>query len=93
MSQTAYINSAILPWSRQRAGLSQEQVAKGLMVKLEKLKEWEDGQSLPSFNQAQKWAALVHVPFGYLFLSTPPPEQLPLPDLRTVGGVFQTSQV
>ena len=26
--------------------------------------------------------------FGYLFLSTPPPEQLPLPDLRTVGGVF-----
>ena len=88
MSQTAYINSAILPWSRQRAGLSQEQVAKGLMVKLEKLKEWEDGQSLPSFNQAQKWAALVHVPFGYLFLSTPPPEQLPLPDLRTVGGVF-----
>ncbi|HJH21673.1 XRE family transcriptional regulator [Pseudomonas sp. FP215] len=88
MSQTAYINSAILSWSRQRAGLSQEQVAKGLMVKLEKLKEWEDGQSLPSFNQAQKWAALVHVPFGYLFLSTPPPEQLPLPDLRTVGGVF-----
>ncbi|WP_248749063.1 XRE family transcriptional regulator [Pseudomonas sp. MWU15-20650] len=88
MTQTAYINPVILSWSRQRAGLSEAQVAKGLMVKLERLKEWEGGQSLPSFNQAQKWAAIVHIPFGYLFLRTPPPEHLPLPDLRTVGGVF-----
>ena len=88
MTQTAYINHAILSWSRQRAGLSEAQVAKGLMVKLERLKEWEGGRSFPTFNQAQKWAALVHVPFGYLFLSAPPPEHLPLPDLRTVGGVF-----
>ena len=88
MTQTAYINPAILSWSRQRAGLSEAQVAKGLMVKLERLKAWEGGQSLPSFNQAQKWAAIVHVPFGYLFLKAPPPEYLPLPDLRTVGGVF-----
>ncbi|WP_448653082.1 ImmA/IrrE family metallo-endopeptidase [Pseudomonas fluorescens] len=88
MSQIAYINPAILSWSRQRAGLSEAQVAKGLMVKLERLKKWEGGQSLPTFNQAQKWAAIVHVPFGYLFLRAPPPEHLPLPDLRTVGGVF-----
>lgn len=88
MTQTAYINPAILSWSRQRAGLSEVQVAKGLMVKLERLKEWEGGQSLPSFNQAQKWAVIVQVPFGYLFLTVPPPEHLPLPDLRTVGGVF-----
>ncbi len=88
MSQIAYINPAILSWSRQRAGLSEAQVAKGLMVKLDRLKEWEGGQSLPTFNQAQKWAAIVHVPFGYLFLRAPPLEHLPLPDLRTVGGVF-----
>ncbi|MDQ0706253.1 Zn-dependent peptidase ImmA (M78 family)/DNA-binding XRE family transcriptional regulator [Pseudomonas sp. W3I7] len=88
MTQTAYINPAILFWSRQRAGLSEAQVAKGLMVKLERLKEWEGGQSLPSFHQAQKWAAIVHVPFGYLFLRAPPPEHLPLPDLRTLGGVL-----
>ncbi|WP_416364455.1 XRE family transcriptional regulator [Pseudomonas sp. NFX183] len=88
MSQVAYVNPAILSWSRQRAGLSEAQVAKGLMVKLDRLKEWEGGQSLPTFNQAQKWAAIVHVPFGYLFLRAPPLEHLPLPDLRTVGGVF-----
>ena len=88
MTQRAFINPAILSWSRQRAGLSEAQVAKGMTLKLERVAEWEGGQSLLSFNQAQKWAAIVHVPFGFLFLKTPPQERLPLPDLRTVGGVF-----
>lgn len=88
MTQTAFINPEILSWSRQRAGLSEAQIAKGLTVKLERVKEWEAGQSLPSFSQAQKWAAIAHVAFGVLFLKAPPPESLPLPDLRTVGGVF-----
>lgn len=87
MTQTAFINPAILSWSRQRAGLSEAQVAKSLTVKMERVKAWESGQSLPSFNQAQKWAAVAHVPFGFLFLKAPPQEHLPLPDLRTVGGV------
>ncbi|WP_460951932.1 ImmA/IrrE family metallo-endopeptidase [Pseudomonas marginalis] len=88
MTQTAFINPEILSWSRQRAGLSEAQIAKGLTVKLERVKEWEAGQSLPSFSQAQKWAAIAHVAFGVLFLKAPPRESLPLPDLRTVGGVF-----
>lgn len=88
MTQTAFINPAILSWSRERAGLSEAQVAKGLPVKLERVKEWEGGKSLPTFNQAQKWAAIAHVPFGFLFLKAPPEEHLPLPDLRTVGGIF-----
>lgn len=88
MTQTAFINPAILSWSRQRAGLSEAQVAKGMTVKLERVAQWEGGKSLPSFAQAQKWAATVHVPFGFLFLKTPPQDQLPLPDLRTVGGVI-----
>lgn len=52
MTQTAFINPEILSWSRQRAGLSEAQIAKGLTVKLERVKEWEAGQSLPSFSQA-----------------------------------------
>ena len=86
MTQTALINPAILSWSRQRAGLSEAQVAKGLTVKTQRVMEWESGRSLPTFNQAQKWAAIAHVPFGFLFLQAPPQEHLPLPDLRTVGG-------
>lgn len=88
MTQTAFINPSLLSWSRQRAGLSEAQVAKPLTVKTQRVTEWEVGTSLPTFNQAQKWAAITHVPFGFLFLQAPPQEHLPLPDLRTLGGVL-----
>lgn len=88
MTQTAFINPAILSWSRQRAGLSEAQIAKGLALKIVKVKKWEGGQNLPTFNQAQKWAVITQIPFGFLFLKAPPQEHLPIPDLRTVGGVF-----
>lgn len=87
MSQSAFINPALLSWSRLRAGLSEIQVAKGLPVKAQRIRDWEAGRSLPTFSQAQRWASIAHVPFGFLFLKEPPAEQLPLPDLRTVGGV------
>lgn len=87
MSQSAFINPALLSWSRLRAGLSEIQIAKGLPVKSERIRDWEAGKSLPTFNQAQKWASIVHVPFGFLFLKEPPEERLSLPDLRTLGGV------
>ncbi|QAY89721.1 ImmA/IrrE family metallo-endopeptidase [Pseudomonas sp. ACM7] len=87
MIQAALVNPSLLTWSRERAGLSTEQVAKKLPVKPDRVEEWEAGETKPTFLQAQKWASLAHVPFGFLFLQQPPVEQLPLPDLRTVGGV------
>lgn len=82
----ALINPSILTWSRLRAGLSEDRLAHGLAIKAEKVFEWEAGKSAPTFKQAQKWATLAHIPFGFLFLKEPPQEALPLPDLRTVGG-------
>lgn len=87
MSQAALVNPSLLTWSRERAGLSTEQVAKKLPVKPDRVQEWEAGETKPTFLQAQKWASLAHIPFGFLFLQQPPVEQLPLPDLRTVGGI------
>lgn len=87
MSQAALVNPSLLRWSRERAGLSTEQVAKKLPVKRDRVQEWEAGETKPTFLQAQKWASLAHIPFGFLFLQQPPVEQLPLPDLRTVGGI------
>ncbi|RML99335.1 DNA-binding protein, partial [Pseudomonas syringae pv. maculicola] len=86
MSQAAFVNPSILTWSRERAGLSAAQVARKLPVKPERVEEWESGEARPTFLQAQKWASVAHVPFGFLFLLQPPVEQLPLPDLRTVGN-------
>jgi len=87
MSQAAFINPELLVWSRERAGLSAEDVAKKLPAKPNRVLEWEAGTSKPTFSQAQHWASIAHIPFGLLFLREPPVESLPLPDLRTVGGI------
>ena len=87
MTQAALVNPLILTWSRLRAGLSTEQLARKLPVKTERLESWEAGKAKPTFLQAQKWANAAHIPFGFLFLPQPPVESLPLPDLRTVGGL------
>ncbi|WP_348970466.1 XRE family transcriptional regulator [Pseudomonas atacamensis] len=87
MTQAALVNPTILTWSRERAGLSTEQVARKLPVKPERVERWEAGKARPTFLQAQKWASVAHIPFGFLFLPKPPAEELPLPDLRTVRGI------
>lgn len=56
-------------------------------MKPDRVQEWEAGETKPTFLQAQKWASVAHIPFGFLFLQQPPAEQLSIPDLRTVGGI------
>ncbi|MEF1256116.1 ImmA/IrrE family metallo-endopeptidase [Vibrio sp. M260112] len=86
MANKALINPYMLTWARQRAGLSDDVLAKKLGVKkVEKIAIWENGEDQPTFGQAQKLAQITSVPFGYLFLANPPYEELPIPDLRTVG--------
>jgi Zn-dependent peptidase ImmA (M78 family)/transcriptional regulator with XRE-family HTH domain len=81
----AMINPHILSWARQRAGLDVHALARKLNVDEEKLASWEQGGVRPTFKQAQNYAHNTHVPFGYLFLKQPPKDELPIPDLRTVG--------
>ncbi len=84
----AFINPQMLVWARKRLHYSsQSEAAEKLGVTIEKLAVWESGQERPSFRQAQDLAKKLRIPFGYLYLSTPPNERLPLPDLRTVADV------
>lgn len=86
MAAQALINPQIVTWARQRAGLSEEAFAQKLGIKdIAKVTEWEAGTAKPTFVQAQKVANVTSIPFGYLFLAKPPKEELPIPDLRTVG--------
>ena len=78
----APINPDLLRWARERAGLTQED----LVNKFKKLAEWEDGQATPTLKQAEAFARAVHAPVGYLFLSEPPDETVPIPDFRTFAG-------
>ncbi len=82
----ALINNEVLAWALARSGLEPEALAKKLNVKPAIVDAWLDGDDKPTFVQAQKAAAALGVPFGYLYLRQPPEDTLPIPDFRTVGG-------
>ncbi len=82
----AFVTPQIIEWARQRYHLAIGTAAEKLKIKPNKLEAWEKGDERPTFRQAQSLAQRLHIPFGYLFLSAPPEEKLPLPDLRVVAG-------
>ena len=76
------VNPELLRWARQRAGLAQED----LTARFKKLPGWEEGETQPTLKQVEAFARAVHVPVGYLFLTEPLEEPLPIPDFRTFAG-------
>ena len=75
----ASVKPELLRWARERAKVTQECLA----AKFKKLPMWEAGQERPTLKQVETFARAVHAPVGYLFLSEPPKESLPIPDFRT----------
>ena len=76
------VNAGLLRWARERAGLMQDD----LIGKFRKLPEWESGSIQPTLKQIEAFARTVHVPVGYLFLTKPPEEPVPISDFRTFAG-------
>lgn len=74
----------MLTWARERAGLSVDELARKVNVKTERVQSWERSGSI-SMPQAERLARAARVPLGYLFLSRPPDESLPIPDFRVRG--------
>lgn len=83
---TANINIQMLTWARERSGIPVPEFAHKCGVSEEKLLAWEAGEQPLTFHQAMQFAEKTYVPFGYLFLTEPPEEVLPIPDLRTLEG-------
>ena len=79
------VSPGILRWARKRSGVAYET----LTAKFKKLPEWEEGKTDPTLRQLEAFARAVHVPVGYLFLTEPPEEYVPIPDYRT----FATHEV
>ncbi len=73
---------ALLRWARERSGISSGE----LMARFEKLSEWECGRVQPTLEELEAFARAAHVPVGYLFLTEPPHEPVPIPDFRTDSG-------
>lgn len=82
----ALVTPRLITWARERRRLPLEEAAEKLSVTGDKLQNWEHGIKCPTFKQAISIAEKLYIPFGYLFLPTPPEEKLPLPDFRTVAG-------
>ncbi|MBM4778086.1 MAG: ImmA/IrrE family metallo-endopeptidase [Archangiaceae bacterium] len=82
----ALVNPRLLFWARERAQLDAEAMAAALKVAPSKVGSWEQGDSHPSFTQAEAWARVTHVPFGVLFATEPPSESPLPPDFRTIEG-------
>lgn len=72
----------MLSWACKRAGYDVEYFAKSIP----QLPSWIQQEKQPTLNQLEKLARATHTPFGYLFLTEPPDEPLPVPDYRTVSG-------
>ena len=75
----------------ERSGKSIDNLSK--KPQMSKLGEWLNGSSKPTLRQLENFATSTFTPFGYLFLSAPPHEQLPIPYFRTLTGdpVFRPS--
>ena len=72
----------MLRWARERAVFTHERLAGKLGVRPEAVLEWERSGRI-SVAQADKLAYHTHTPLGFLYLTEPPEDRLPIPDLRT----------
>ncbi len=76
------VRPELLRWARERSGRSLESLGERFPY----LIAWEKGQSRPTLKQLELFAKATFSPIGYLFLSAPPQERVPIPDFRTMGG-------
>lgn len=83
------VSPELLRWAVRRSGWDEETVAR----RAPKLDAWLDGSERPTLKQLEKLAKNTNTPFGLLFLPAPPNENIPIPDMRTIGdfGVIQPS--
>jgi Zn-dependent peptidase ImmA (M78 family) len=76
------VKPALLEWARERAGLTEKE----LEHRFPAFSGWVAGTSTPTLRQLDAFAQATHSPVGFLLLDAPPHEELPLPDLRTMGN-------
>ena len=76
------VHPEMLRWACDRSGRDVADVAK----RVPQLWAWVRRERRPTLKQLERLANVTHTPLGYLFLSEPPDESLPVPDYRTMWG-------
>ena len=80
MASHVNINPEMIDWAIHRARLGDE-ASQSQIIQL--AKQWVCGEKQPTLTKLGTFAKRVMVPFGYLFLDSPPDEPLPIADFRT----------
>lgn len=91
MSGKAHITPNVLKWARESARMSEETAAAKVSVKVERLREWENGTTQPTIRQAQTLAKAYKRPFALFFLPEIPRDFQPLQDFRKSGSIALTT--
>jgi len=74
------VKPSVLEWALRRSGR-----APAVEEKFPKLGDWLAGKSMPTLRQLERFAKATSTPFGFLFLSKPPLEELRIPHFRSVA--------
>jgi len=51
------------------------------------LLKWKNGEKKPTFNQIESVSKATHIPLGYFFLKSPPNEDFPIIQYRTIDSI------
>ena len=82
-------NPAVLRWAREKAGLSQAEVAQALSKPLDVIRAWETGEAAPTFRQLEVLATRTYRrPLAVFFFSEVPEEE----DLAAVFRTLPASE-
>jgi Zn-dependent peptidase ImmA (M78 family) len=83
----AHVSPATIQWAIKRAGTNPTELALRIKtIKPEQIMAWENGESLPTFSQAEILADRLRIPLAVFFMNQPPKLDIPVPDLRTIGN-------
>ena len=86
MADRAFVTTKVFKWARESAKMTEEIAASKISVPVEKLQEWENGESYPTIRQAQTLAKAYRRPFAVFFLPDIPSDFQPLQDFRKKGA-------
>ena len=76
MAKHVEVKSELLRWAIERSGLPVDAFK-------QPVEDWLTQEAKPTHSKLEAFAKKAMVPLGYLFLSKPPEENLPVPDYRT----------
>lgn len=86
MADRAFITAKVFKWARESAKMTEDIAASKIGVSVDKLQEWEKGESFPTIRQAQTLAKAYRRPFALFFLPDIPSDFQPLQDFRKKGS-------